>query len=173
MNLKGKDFLSLADFNKESLTYLLNLASRLKQDNRIGQEHHVLKNKTLVLIFSKPSLRTRVSFEVGIRQLGGNSVVLKQDEINLGVRETIADTARVISRYADGVMIRTFAQNDVVEFAKWADIPVINGLTDSSHPCQVLADLLTIKENFGELENLKLAYIGDGNNMANSLLLGC
>jgi len=173
MNLKGKDFLSLADFNKESLTYLLDLAIRLKQDNRIDQIHHVLKNKTLILIFSKPSLRTRVSFEVGIRQLGGNSIVLKQDEINLGVRETIADTARVISRYADGVMIRTFDHNDVVEFAKWSDIPVINGLTDSSHPCQVLADLLTIKETFGNLENLKLAYIGDGNNMANSLLLGC
>ncbi|MDD3013417.1 MAG: ornithine carbamoyltransferase [Candidatus Gastranaerophilales bacterium] len=173
MNLKGKDFLSLADFNKESLTYLLNLATRLKQDNRMGQTHHVLNNKTLVLIFSKPSLRTRVSFEVGIRQLGGNSIVLKQDEINLGVRETIADTARVLSRYADGVMIRTFDHNDVVEFAKWSDVPVINGLTDSSHPCQILADLLTIKETFGELENLKLAYIGDGNNVANSLLLGC
>jgi len=173
MNLKGKDFLSLADFNKESLTYLLDLAARLKQDNRIGQTHHVLNNKTLILIFSKPSLRTRVSFEIGIRQLGGDSIVLKQDEINLGVRETIADTARVISRYADGVMIRTFAHSDVVEFAKWADIPVINGLTDSSHPCQILADLLTIRETFGELENLKLAYIGDGNNVANSLLLGC
>jgi len=173
MNLKGKDFLTLADFNKESLTYLLDLAARLKQDNKIGQTHHVLKDKTLVLIFSKPSLRTRVSFEIGMRQLGGNSLVLKQDEINLGVRETIADTARTISRYADCVMIRTFAQSDVDEFAKWADIPVINGLTDSSHPCQILADLLTVKEKFGELENLKLTYVGDGNNVANSLLLGC
>lgn len=173
MNLKGKDFLTLADFNKESINYLLNLALRLKQDNKIGQTHHVLNGKTLVLIFAKPSLRTRVSFEVGIHQLGGKALTLKQDEINLGVRETIADTARTISRYADGVMIRTFAQSDVTEFAKWADIPVINGLTDSSHPCQILADLLTIKEKFGELENLKLTYVGDGNNVANSLLLGC
>jgi ornithine carbamoyltransferase len=173
MNLKGRDFLTLADFDKEGLTYLLDIASRLKQDNRIGQTHHLLKNKNLILIFSKPSLRTRVSFEVGIRQLGGDSLVLKQDEINLGVRESIADTARVLSRYADGVMIRTFAHSDVEEFAKFADIPVINGLTDSSHPCQIMADLLTIKEKFGDLENLKLSYIGDGNNIAHSLLLGC
>ena len=173
MNLKGKDFLTLADFNKESLSYLLDLASRLKQDTKIGQTHHVLKDKTLVLIFAKPSLRTRVSFEVGIQQLGGNALTLKQDEISLGVRETIADTARTVSRYADGVMIRTFKQKDVTEFAHYADIPVINGLTDSSHPCQIMADLLTIKEKFGNLENLKLAYVGDGNNVANSLLLGC
>ncbi len=173
MNLKGKNFLTLADFSKQELLYLLDLASRLKQDNKIGQTHYILKNKTLILIFAKPSLRTRASFEIGIQQLGGNALTLKQDEINLGVRETIADTARVISRYADGVMIRTFAQSDVEEFAQWADIPVINGLTDSTHPCQVLADLLTIKEHFGEVENLKLTYIGDGNNMANSLMIGC
>lgn len=173
MNLKGKDFLTLGNFDKETLNHLLNLALRLKQDNKIGQKHKVLQNKVLVMIFSKPSLRTRVSFEVGIHQLGGTSIVLKQDEINLGVRETIADTARVISRYADGVMIRTFDHNDVVEFAKYSDVPVINGLTDDHHPCQVLADLLTVKEKFGELENLKLTYVGDGNNMANSLLLGC
>lgn len=173
MNLKGKDFLSLADFDKKSLNYLLNLAANLKQDNKIGRVHHVLQNKTLILIFSKPSLRTRISFEIGISQLGGTALTLKQDEINLGVRESIADVARVVSRYADGVIIRTFAHSDVVEFAKWSDIPVINGLTDSSHPCQILADLLTIKEKFGEFENLKLAYIGDGNNVANSLLLGC
>lgn len=173
MNLKGKDFLSLPDFDKETLSYLLDLAAKLKQDNKIGQIHHVLKNKTLAMIFAKPSLRTRVSFEVGIQQLGGNAVVLKQDEINLGVRETIADTARVLSRYVDGVMIRTFAQEDVVEFAKYADVPVINALTDLSHPCQVMADLLTVKEHFGTLDNLKLAYVGDGNNMANSLIAGC
>ncbi len=173
MNLKGKDFLTLADFSKQELLYLLDLASRLKQDNKIGQTHHILKNKTLILIFAKPSLRTRASFEIGIQQLGGNALTLKQDEINLGVRETIADTARVLSRYADGVMIRTFAQSDVEEFAQWADIPVINGLTDSTHPCQVLADLLTIKEHFGDVENLKLTYVGDGNNMANSLMIGC
>lgn len=173
MNLKGKDFLTLADFDKETINYLLNLAGSLKQENKTGQKHNILKNKTLVMIFAKPSLRTRVSFEVGIQQLGGRAIILKQDEINLGVRETIADTARVISRYADGVMIRTFAQRDVKEFAKWADIPIINALTDDSHPCQILADLLTIKEKFGKLENLKLAYVGDGNNITNSLLLGC
>lgn len=173
MNLKGKDFLTLVDFNKEEIYQLLDLAKRLKQETKIGIEHKVLKDKVLVMIFSKPSLRTRVSFEVGIYQLGGRSIVLKQDEINLGVRETIADTARTISRYADGVMIRTFAQADVVEFAKYATVPVINGLTDSSHPCQVLADLMTVREKFGELENLKLTYLGDGNNMAHSLLIGC
>lgn len=173
MNLKGRDFLSLLDFDRETLTYLLELAAKLKQDNKIGQTHHVLKNKTLGMIFAKPSLRTRVSFEVGIQQLGGNAIVLKQDEINLGVRETIADTARVLSRYVEGVMIRTFAQEDVIEFAKYADVPVINALTDLSHPCQVMADLLTIKEHFGTLEKLKLAYVGDGNNMTHSLMAGC
>ena len=173
MNLKGRDFLSLLDFDRESLSYLLDLAAKLKQENKIKQTHHILKNKTLAMIFAKPSLRTRVSFEVGIQHLGGSAVVLKQDEINLGVRETIADTARVLSRYVDGVMIRTFAQEDVIEFAKYADVPVINALTDLSHPCQVMADLLTIKEHFGYLENLKLAYVGDGNNMANSLIAGC
>lgn len=173
MKLKGRDFLTLADYDRESILYLLDLAARLKQENKIGVTHHVLKDKTLVLIFAKPSLRTRVSFEIGIHQLGGNALTLKQDDINLGVRETIADTARTISRYADGVMIRTFAQNDVEEFAKWADIPVINGLTDSSHPCQIMADLLTVREKFGKLENLKLTYVGDGNNVAHSLLLGC
>ena len=173
MKFKGKDFLSLADFDKESLNYLLELANRLKQDNKTGQTHNVLKDKILVMIFSKPSLRTRLSFEIGIQQLGGSAVVLKQDEINLGVRESISDTARVISRYAHGVMIRTFSHKDVVEFAQWTDIPVINALTDSSHPCQILGDLQTIKEKFGALEDLKLSYIGDGNNIANSLLLGC
>lgn len=173
MKFKGKDFLSLADYDKESIIYLLDLADRLKQDNKIGKTHHVLKNKTLAMIFAKPSLRTRMSFAIGMQQLGGKHITLKQDEINLGVRETIADTARVMSRYADCVMIRTFAHNDVVEFAKWADIPVINGLTDSSHPCQILADLLTVREKLGNLEDLKLTYLGDGNNVANSLLLGC
>lgn len=173
MNLKGKDFLSLIDCTTEEIYLLLDIAKRLKQETKIGIEHKVLKDKVFVMIFSKPSLRTRVSFDVGIHQLGGTSIVLKQDEINLGVRETIADTARTISRYADGVMIRTFAHSDVVEFAEAATIPVINGLTDSSHPCQILADLLTIREKFGQFENLKLTYLGDGNNIAHSLLIGC
>lgn len=173
VNLKGRDFISLCDFNKEELIYLLDYAAELKADTKKGIMTPVLADKNLVLIFSKPSLRTRVSFEIGMKQLGGASLTLKQDEINLGVRETIADTARVLSRYADCVMIRTFAHIDVEKFAKYADIPTINGLTDDSHPCQIMADLLTIKEHFGRLEGLKLAYTGDGNNVANSLLVGC
>lgn len=125
------------------------------------------------MYFAKPSLRTRLSFETGIYQLGGQPIVLKQDEIILGARESVEDTARVISRYADAITIRTFAHSDVTKFAEFADIPVINALTDSSHPCQIMADLLTIKEKFGKLEDLKLTYIGDGNNITNSLLIGC
>ena len=173
MNLKGRDFISLMDFSTQELSYLLDLASEIKAKTKSGILEPVLKDKNLVLIFSKPSLRTRVSFETGIRQLGGNSLTLKQDEINLGVRETIADTARVLSRYADCVMIRTFAHSDVEEFAKYASVPTINGLTDDSHPCQIMADLLTIKEHFKKLKGLKLVYSGDGNNVANSLLVGC
>jgi len=173
MKFKGKNFLTLFDFDKEALNSLIDFAIKLKQENKAGKEHHILKNKTLIMIFAKPSLRTRVSFEVGIRQLGGNAVALKQDEINLGVRETIADTARVLARYADGVMIRTFDHEDVVEFAKFSDIPIINALTDLCHPCQVLADLVTIKEKFGDFKGIKLTYAGDGNNMAYSLLAGC
>jgi len=173
MNLKGKDFLTLLDYDKSSIKNLIDLAQKLKEEKKKDKAHHILEGKTLAMIFAKPSLRTRVSFEIGIRQLGGNAVVLKQDEIIPGERETISDTARVLARYADGIMIRTFAHKDVVEFASYSDVPVINALTDSFHPCQVLADLLTIKEKFGKFENLKLAYIGDGNNMANSLLAGC
>ena len=173
MNLKGRDFISLMDFSTQELSYLLDLASEIKAKTKSGVLEPVLKDKNLVLIFSKPSLRTRVSFETGIRQLGGNSLTLKQDEINLGVRETIADTARVLSRYADCVMIRTFAHSDVEELAKYASVPTINGLTDDSHPCQIMADLLTIKEHFKKLKGLKLVYSGDGNNVANSLLVGC
>lgn len=173
MNLKGRDFISLMDFSTQELSYLLDLASEIKAKTKSGVLEPVLKDKNLVLIFSKPSLRTRVSFETGMRQLGGNSLTLKQDEINLGVRETIADTARVLSRYADCVMIRTFAHSDVEEFAKYASVPTINGLTDDSHPCQIMADLLTIKEHFKKLKGLKLVYSGDGNNVANSLLVGC
>lgn len=173
MKLKNKDFISLLDFDKETINYLIDLALRLKQETKIGIEHKVLKDKTIVMYFAKSSLRTRMSFEVGIHQLGGKALILKQDEISLGSRESIEDTARVISRYADGITIRTFDHNDVVKFAEYADIPVINALTDKSHPCQIMADLLTIKEKFGSFENLKLSYIGDGNNITNSLLTGC
>lgn len=173
MNLKGKDFITLMDFTSDEILYLLDFAEAIKKDAKSGHFLPILENKNLVLIFSKPSLRTRVSFEIGMRQLGGSSLTLKQDEINLGVRETISDTARVLSGYADCVMIRTFAHKDVEEFAKYATIPTINGLTDDCHPCQIMADLLTIKEHFSKLKGLKLCYVGDGNNVANSLLAGC
>ncbi len=173
MSLTGKDFITLFDFDNHSINSLIDTAIEIKQKTKTGKAHHVLKGKTLAMIFAKPSLRTRVSFEVGIQQLGGYAVVLKQDEIILGKRETISDTARVLSRYADGIMIRTFDHKDVVELAEYSDVPVINALTDFCHPCQVLADLLTIKEKFGSFKNLKLAYVGDGNNMANSLIAGC
>ncbi len=173
MNLKGKDFLSLGDFSSGELNHLILTAEKLKNEKNKGIEHKILKGKTLAMIFEKPSLRTRVSFEVGINQLGGNAVVIKGDEISLGKREPICDVARTLERYVDAVMIRTFAHENLTEFAKYAKVPVINALSDSSHPCQILADLLTIKETFGKLKGLKLAYIGDGNNVANSLLLGC
>lgn len=173
MNLKGKHFLNIEDFSKDNLIEMLNLASELKNKVKNNQKTDILKNKTLVMYFSKPSLRTRISFEVGIQKLGGSSVVIKQDEIILGKRESIEDTARVISRYADGMTIRTFDHQDVETFAQFSSVPVINSLTDLSHPCQIMADLLTIKEYFGGFSGLKLAYIGDGNNVTNSLLSGC
>ena len=173
MNLKGKHFINLEDFSANELLGLLDLATSLKKDVKAKKDINILKNKTLVMYFSKPSLRTRISFEVGAQKLGGNAVVIKQDEIILGKRESIEDTSRVISRYADGITIRTFAHSDVEQFAKYSSIPVINALTDLSHPCQIMADLLTIKEHFGKFSGLKLAYIGDGNNVTNSLLIGC
>jgi len=174
MNLKGKNFINLQDFTDEEILFLIDYAQRLKDEHRSHAcQRELLDGRNLILIFSKPSLRTRASFEIGAMQLGMGTLTLKQDEINLGVRETVADTARVISRYADCTMIRTFAHSDVTEFAKYSKTPVINGLTDDSHPCQIMADLLTIKEHFGKLKGLKLAYVGDGNNVANTLLVGC
>ncbi len=176
MQLKGKHFINLWDFTSEEIEFLIMRAKELKRQTKMGQKHLNHQHKTLVSIFSKPSLRTRVSFEVGAHQLGMSTVTLKQDEINLGVRETVADTARTIARYGDCVMIRTFAHADVEEFARNSTIPVINGLTDNSHPCQIMADLLTIKEHFKDMKyfrGLKLVYVGDGNNVANTLLLGC
>lgn len=169
LDLKGRDFLTLADYTQEELLYLLDRAEALKQTPLLTRP---LVGKNLALIFEKPSTRTRVSFEVGMNQLGGDSVVLSSDQMQLGRGETIADTAKVLSRYVQGIMIRTFAQDTVIELAKYADIPVINGLTDMYHPCQVLADLLTIREKKGQLGGLKLAYFGDGNNMAHSLMIG-
>lgn len=171
-NLKGKDFLSLLDFTPRELEYLLNLAADLKTKQKNGVIYQPLKGKTLGMIFQKASTRTRVSFEVGIYQLGGQGLFLSSNDLQIGRGEPISDTARVLSRYLDGIMIRTYNHEEVVELARFAHIPVINGLTDLLHPCQVLADLLTIKENFGQLKGLKLTYIGDGNNMAHSLMIG-
>ncbi|MBN2853349.1 MAG: ornithine carbamoyltransferase [Clostridia bacterium] len=168
-----KNLLSISHLTKEELSSLLNLTKKLKYENSIGRKHHLLKGKTLGMIFSKSSTRTRVSFETGMYQLGGHSLFLSADDIQLGRGESISDTAKVLSRYLDGIIIRTFSQDDVVELADSGNIPVINALTDLLHPCQVLADLFTVKETFHKLEGLKVAYIGDGNNIANSLLYGC
>ena len=168
-----KDFISLHDLTKEEIEKLLTLAIKLKKEQKSGVEHHLLKGKTLGMIFTKSSTRTRVSFEVGMTQLGGYPLFLSANDIQLGRGETIYDTAKVLERYLDGIMIRTFAHSDVLELAEHADIPVINALTDLLHPCQVLADLQTIYEHKGKLEGLKFAYIGDGNNMANSIMYGC
>ena len=168
-----KDFISLHDLKKEEIEDLLKLALKLKDEQKKGIPHPILKGKTLGMIFTKSSTRTRVSFEVGMTQLGGYPLFLSANDIQLGRGETIYDTAKVLERYLDGIMIRTYAHSDVLELAEHADIPVINALTDLLHPCQVLADLQTIYEHKGTLEGLKFAYIGDGNNMANSIMYGC
>jgi len=172
-NFQGKSLLTLQDYSGEELEQILELAAVLKAEQRQGIPHPLLKGKTLGMIFTKNSTRTRVSFEVGIYQLGGYGLFLSSQDLQLGRGETIADTARVLGRYLDGIMIRTYDQADLEALAAYAGIPVINGLTDLYHPCQVLADLLTIKEHKEKLKGLKLCYVGDGNNMANSLLLGC
>lgn len=167
------DFISLHDCTPEQISGLLELAIKLKKEQKTGIPHPLLKGKTLGMIFTKSSTRTRVSFEVGMTQLGGYPLFLSSNDLQLGRGEPIYDTAKVLERYLDGIMIRTFSHQDVLDLAKYADIPVINALTDLLHPCQVLADLQTIYEKKGALKGLKLAYIGDGNNMANSLLYGC
>ncbi len=168
-----KHFISLHDTSKDEIDALLSLAAKLKAETKSGIPHPLLKGKTLGMIFTKSSTRTRVSFEVGMHQLGGHALFLSSNDIQLGRGETIYDTANVLSRFLDGVMIRTFAHSDVEDFAKFGQIPVINALTDLLHPCQILADLMTIQEHKGHLAGLKLAYIGDGNNIAHSLLYGC
>lgn len=168
-----KDFICIHELTKSTVNEIFGLAERLKEETKKGKSHHILAGKTLGLIFSKSSTRTRVSFEVGMYQLGGHPIFLSSNDIQVGRGESIKDTAKVLSRYIDCIMIRTFENNDVKEFAKYSSIPVINGLTDLLHPCQVLADLFTLKEHKGKLEGLKLAYVGDGNNVANSLLYGC
>jgi len=165
--------LKLSDLSTEEITDILNLADQLKYEQKNGIEHPILKNKTLGMIFQKNSTRTRVSFEVGMYQLGGNALFLSSRDLQIGRGEPVQDTARVLSRYLDGIMIRTFAQSEVEDLAKYGSIPIINGLTDYAHPCQVLADLMTIREHKNTLKGLKLCYVGDGNNMANSLIAGC
>src|SRR5690625_2771454 len=171
--LQGKDFLRIGDFTKEDLMDLINFGIKLKNMQKLGEPHRYLEGKTLAMIFEKSSTRTRVSFETGMYQLGGMAQFLSSKDIQLGNGETIADTAKVLSRYVDVIMIRTFGHEIVDELAANASVPVINGLTDDSHPCQVLADLITIYEKKGTFDGLKFAFVGDGNNMSQSLLMGC
>jgi ornithine carbamoyltransferase len=171
-SLKGRSFTRIADWSRDELFGLLGLADELKRLQQAREEHHLLPGRTLGMIFQKPSTRTRVSFEVGIYQLGGTGLYLSAADLQLGRGETIKDTAVVLSRYLDAIMIRTFAQSDVEELAENASIPVINGLTDSAHPCQALADVMTIRERFGgRLDGLKVVYLGDGNNVCASLMV--
>lgn len=167
-----KHLLKLIDWSKEEILETIDLADELKAQKKAGIEHHILKGKTLGMIFEKSSTRTRVSFEVGMYDLGGQAMFLSSRDLQIGRGEPVQDTARVLSRFLDGIMIRTFDQQEVEDLAKYGSIPIINGLTDFCHPCQVLADLQTIREYKGSLEGKKLCYIGDGNNMANSLIVG-
>jgi ornithine carbamoyltransferase len=170
-SLKGRSFTRVADWSRDELLEVLDLADELKRLRRAGEEHHLLPGRTLGMIFQKPSTRTRVSFEVGIYQLGGTALYLSAGDLQLGRGETIKDTAHVLSRYLDAIMIRTYAQSDAEELAEHASIPVINGLTDAAHPCQALADAMTVRERFGRLEGLKVVYLGDGNNVCASLMV--
>jgi ornithine carbamoyltransferase len=173
VNMKGKSLISINDLSLEEIYQIFELSKNLKEKVITGQPHRVLEGKTLGMIFAKPSTRTRISFEVGIYQLGGIGLYFNQNDLQLKKSENISDTAKVLSRYLSGIMIRTFDHQDVVDLAKYGSIPIINGLTDLLHPCQVLTDLFTILEKKRELCGLKLAYVGDGNNMAHSLLHGC
>lgn len=168
-----KHLLKMLDLSTEEIIDILNLADQLKYEQKHGIPHNHLKGKTLGMIFQKASTRTRVSFETGMYQLGGYALFLSANEMQIGRGEPVQDTARVLSRYIDGIMIRTFEQKEVEDLAEFGNIPVINGLTDLSHPCQVLADLMTVREYKNKLDGLKMCYIGDGNNMANSLTVGC
>ncbi len=172
-SLKGRSFTRVADWSRDELLEVLDLADELKRLQTAREDHRLLAGRTLGMIFQKPSTRTRVSFEVGIYQLGGTGLYLSAGDLQLGRGETIRDTAHVLSRYLDAIMIRTFAQSDVDELAAEGSIPVINGLTDSSHPCQALADVMTIRERFGSFEDVRVAYLGDGNNVCASLMVAC
>jgi len=168
-----KHLISIHDLEKSDMEQIFKMSETLKKQMKEGLQHHILQGKTLGMIFTKSSTRTRVSFEVGMYQLGGYPLFLSANDIQLGRGESIYDTAKVLSRYIDGIMIRTFKQSDVEDLAKYGSVPVINGLTDLMHPCQILTDLFTVYEQKHKLEGLKLAYVGDGNNVANSLLHGC
>ena len=168
-----KHLLKLSDLSTEQILDIRNLADQLKYERKHGIPHPLLTGKTLGMIFQKSSTRTRVSFEVGMSQLGGSALFLSSRDLQIGRGEPVEDTARVLSRYLDGIMIRTFAQQEVEDLARYGSIPIINGLTDYAHPCQVLADLMTIRERKGSFKGLKLCFVGDGNNMANSLIAGC
>ncbi len=167
-----KHLLKLMDLSREEILDLLDLADKLKAERKAGIPHPILAGKTLGMIFEKSSTRTRVSFETGMYQLGGQALFLSSRDLQIGRGEPVEDTARVLSRYLDGIMIRTFAQSEVEDLAKYGSIPIINGLTDFCHPCQVLADLMTVREHKHQLEGINMCYIGDGNNMANSLIVG-
>ncbi len=173
VHLKGRSLDSLFHFTKEEIEQILKTSELLKFQLLRGEKHPLLKGKTLAMIFEKPSTRTRVSFEVGMWQLGGYALYLSASDLQLGRGETVADTAQVLSRYVDGIMARVFAHQTILDLAKYSRVPVINGLSDFSHPCQGLADLFTIYEKKGRLSGLRLAYVGDGNNVTHSLLYGC
>lgn len=173
MGIGVKDLLSIHDLSTTEINDILDLAKTLKAQLKNGEEHHLLKGKTLGMIFQKASTRTRVSFEVGMWQLGGAALFLNANDMQIGRGEPVRDTARVLSRYVDGIMIRTFSHDEVIELAEFATIPVINALTDLMHPCQALTDIFTVLEHKGTLQGLKMTYIGDGNNMVNSLLQAC
>lgn len=171
--LFGRDCLTLAEFSPQEIDLILSEAAKLKTLRRSRIPFQPLRGKTLAMVFQKPSNRTRVSFEVGMYNLGGHALHLSPEEIQMGKRETPSDTGRVLARYIDAIMVRTFDHGELEELASAADVPVINGLSDDHHPCQGLADLLTLREEFGTLDSLKVAYIGDGNNVAHSLAIGC
>ncbi len=167
-----KDFISIADKTPQETLSLLGLAARLKRDLYAKQSRNLLLGKTLAMVFQKPSLRTRVSFEMAMKQEGGDALYIAPDEVKLGQRESVPDVARVLARYVDGIMARVFSHRDILGLAEWAAVPVVNGLSDFDHPCQGMADLLTIQEKLGGLKGVKLAYVGDGNNVLHSLLMG-
>ncbi|MFX0113714.1 MAG: ornithine carbamoyltransferase [Candidatus Hodarchaeota archaeon] len=174
MTMKGRHFINLIDFTSEELTSILDFADELKAKQREAVPHKLLAGKTLAMLFEKTSTRTRVSFEVGMHQLGGHALFLEHRTIQIGgTGETIGDTARVLSRYVNGIMARTYKHSTIEEIARNSTVPVINGLSDLSHPCQIMADLMTVREEFKELKGLRIAWLGDGNNVCNSLLIGC